>query len=319
MGATDAKENVKKSWQELWQENYEGKGSCEELENRLKHLKKKNGEVIASYLPWAIVDRVFKFQGGKSETIKIPEFKENEEKSETASKKLVQIGETMVEVDRLHIRDEIDADTGVVKPKYMNSYFINVKATWNGQEYTEHYPLLSSTNQALSFWTQTDLNRAMQRAKVKAIAIVSGIGYKLFEDGDLQFEETEDTENKNVDNAKKLKEGKAKAKKTKEAKEAKEAKEKKAKEDKTKKEKKESVMDDTEEDTEEETKEESKEEETVDIPDDRDDVEHEIKHQFLTGGSKKATAIKKYLSEHGVKKVKGLSDEDVRGLYTIVK
>ena len=41
-----------------------------------------------------------------------------------------------------------------------------------------------SSGRPLASWTQNDLNRAFQRAKVKAIAIVSGIGYKWFENYD---------------------------------------------------------------------------------------------------------------------------------------
>ena len=54
-------------------------------------------------------------------------------------------------------------------------------------------------------WTQNELNKSVQRGKVKAIAIVSGIGYKLFEDGDLQFVEDgkETVPEDKVENAKK--------------------------------------------------------------------------------------------------------------------
>ena len=84
---------------------------------------------------------------------------------------------------------DVDPQTGVVTERVVRSYFINVKATWLGQSYTERYPLMSASNEPLYSWSQNDLNKAVQRAKTKAIAIVSGIGYKFFEHTDLQFEE----------------------------------------------------------------------------------------------------------------------------------
>jgi type IV secretory pathway VirB10-like protein len=198
----------------------------------------------------------------------------------------------------------------------MNSYFVRIKAEWEGQVHVERYPLLNSTGQALSFWTQTDLNKAVQRGKVKAIAIVSGIGYKLFEDGDLQFED--EGKDKKETNTKKPVEECEELKKPKKVEKFEKAEPKATKETKKEEPKpKPSVMDDLEEPTKEEPK--ILTGLGVIIPDRREDIENEIKRQFLTGGPEKATAIRAYLKENNEKVITSLPEEKLKELYLIIK
>ena len=163
-----------KTWQEKWMDNYKGVGDCAELESFLKELNYGSRKGV-TYLPWAVVDRIFKMQGGKTSVINHPKTLLEETGVIDGTTKLMRtvlIGNTIIEVDSVHIRDEVDAN-GIVTPKFMNSYFVNVTAEWESEIHTERYPLLSSTGQALAFWTQIDLNKAVQRGKVKAIAIAS--------------------------------------------------------------------------------------------------------------------------------------------------
>lgn len=309
---------AEKTWKEKWMANYRGEGDCQELESFLKELDYGSRKGI-SYLPWAVVDRIFKMQDGVTETIFFPrtiEVSDGEERTKT-----IQVGNTIIEVDSVHIRDEVD-NNGVVTPKYMNSYFIRIKAEWEGQVHVERYPLLSSTGQALAFWTQTDLNKAVQRGKVKAIAIVSGIGYKLFEDGDLQFED--EGKDKKENNTKKAVEEVEELKKPKKVEKFEKAEMKKAEPKVTKENKKEepkvSVMDDLEELQEvEEIKEAPKKDSGVIIPDKREDIENEIKRQFLTGGVEKATLIRGYLKDNNEKVITSLPEEKLKELYVLIK
>lgn len=306
---------LEKTWKEKWMANYRGEGDCQELETFLKELDYGSRKGV-TYLPWAVVDRIFKMQDGVTETIFFPKTVEVESGEEGT--KTIQIGNTIVEVDSVHIRDEID-NNGIVTPKYMNSYFIRIKAEWEGQVHVERYPLLSSTGQALAFWTQIDLNKAVQRGKVKAIAIVSGIGYKLFEDGDLQFED--EGKDKKEANAKKAVEELKKPKKEEKIEKAKTTKETKKEEPKV------SVMDDLEELKEApkidsgaiEEKEAPKIDSGVIIPDRREDIENEIKRQFLTGGIEKATTIRAYLKENNEKVITSLPEEKLKELYVLIK
>ena len=316
---------TEKTWKEKWMENYRGEGDCQELETFLKELDYGSRKGV-TYLPWAVVDRIFKMQDGVTETLFFPktiEVSDGEEGTKT-----IQVGNTIVEVDSVHMRDEVDSKYGVVTPKYMNSYFVRIKAEWEGQVHVERYPLLGSSGQALSFWTQTDLNKAVQRGKVKAIAIVSGIGYKLFEDGDLQFEDDEGKDKKET-NTKKSVEEVEELKKPKKVEKFEKAEMKKAEPKATKATKKEepkpkpSVMDDLEEPTKEveEPKQEIEifRELGVIIPDRREDIENEIKRQFLTGGAEKATAIRAYLKENNEKVITSLPEEKLKELYLIIR
>jgi hypothetical protein len=156
-------------WKELWLKNYKGQGDTAELEKSLKTLG-YGARTNISYLPWAVVERIFRLQDGEVHWL-------------PASEK------SNVDVDEVIIGSNVDTETGETTHRSIRSYFINIQAVWNGREYTERYPLQDSNGRPLTNWTQNELNKAFQRGKVKAIAIVSGIGYKLFEDGDLQFEE----------------------------------------------------------------------------------------------------------------------------------
>ncbi len=161
-------------WKELWLQNYKGQGDTAELEKHLKTLG-YGSRLNVTYLPWAVVERIFRLQGGTVEWLPV-------------------LDGTYVDVDSAVVGREHKEENGIAMADnvVINSYFVNVHTKWQGQSYTERYPLQDSNGKPLTRWTQNDLNKAYQRGKVKAIAIVSGIGYKLFEDGDLQFE-VEDT------------------------------------------------------------------------------------------------------------------------------
>lgn len=171
------------NWKDLWLKNYNNQGDCEGLEKFTRTLD-FGAKKDAFYLPWAVVERIFQLQDGKIELLKATD-------------------ETVVEVDKCYARHEVNPVTGEVSIRHSYSFFINVAAEWKGRRHVERYPLQDSSGRPLASWTQNDLNRAFQRAKVKAIAIVSGIGYKWFENYDAQFEEDDKT-TKGLDKAKKL-------------------------------------------------------------------------------------------------------------------
>jgi len=171
------------NWKDLWLKNYNNQGDCKGLEKFTRTLD-FGAKKDAFYLPWAVVERIFQLQDGKIELLKATD-------------------ETVVEVDKCYARHEVDPVTGAVSIRHSYSFFINVAAEWKGRRHVERYPLQDSSGRPLASWTQNDLNRAFQRAKVKAIAIVSGIGYKWFENYDAQFEEVDKT-TKGLDKAKKL-------------------------------------------------------------------------------------------------------------------
>lgn len=284
------------NWKELWQQNYRGEKDTKELEDRTKKLTYGSRNDV-TYLPWAVVERIFKLQDG---TIEIIFNGEN----------------SSVDIDRAYIKDEID-ENGVVQKKVINSYFVVIKANWQGRSYTERYPLQDSNGRPLSVWTQNDLNKSIQRGKVKAIAIVSGIGYKLYEDGDLQFEQAEETK-KQTEETKPVSKTVTPAQKV-------------VKQEPVKQEPVKQEQPNTEEQSkpvkqeqpkvEEQPKKVEQVKETTVVPEqkmNRIELENEIKRLFLTGDSGKTATIRKFLSESGTNKVSELSLEKVNELYHIL-
>lgn len=283
---------------ELWLKNYRSEGDAAELENSLKNFPVDKGKTLISYIPWAVAERIFKFQGGTIEVVRTQ-------------------SNSIVEVDEVVTRRDIDIETGVVEERVAKSFFVNVKATWNGETYTERYPILGQGNVALQQWTQSELNRSVQRAKVKAIAIVSGIGYKLFEDGDLQFDEGDGKTETKVE-TKKATESKLKQPETKVAPKAEPKVEPKVALKVAPKPEKVDVRDTLF------AKEQPVEpisvfeEEEIILPD-RVSIENGIKEMYLAGGAKVESLIQSFLKPRNTLKIQQLSDKDLKELHFILK
>jgi hypothetical protein len=267
-----------KNWKVIWLKNYRGEGDTAELLDFVKKLNYGNRNNV-SYLPWATVERIFKIQDGTIEVL---------------PSRISETQTSIVEADRVLIKEEADSN-GVVSRTFANSYFVNIRVSWQGQTYVERYPIQDSTGRPLSFWTQNDLNKSIQRGKVKAIAIVSGIGFKLFEDGDLQFEEEKP-------------EGKPIVELKVEPKKPIEQKKQVQVEPKV-----EVVVKPTP--VEVPTQVETKPTPTIN----RLEIENEIKKVFLSGGADKSSAIRKFLTEVNVKKISDLTDEQLKKLADIIK
>lgn len=248
------------NWKTLWLKNYKGEGDTEDLASFLKKLNYGNRNNI-SYLPWATVERIFRLQDGKIEILK----------SERG---------TIVEGDRVLSKEEVDTN-GVFINYHTFSFFVNIKVEWQGQTHIEKYPLQDSSGRPLTQWTQNDVNKAIQRGKVKAIAIISGIGFKLFEDGDLQFEE-ETTPQLPSNPISKPKITNEPAK----------------------------VI---------EPKVQVKPEVKPEPSANRVDMENEIKKQFLSGGKTTSETIRDFLSSKNAKKISDLNDEQVADLFKSIK
>lgn len=247
------------NWKTLWLKNYKGEGDTEDLASFLKKLNYGNRNNI-SYLPWATVERIFRLQDGKIEILK----------SEQG---------TIVEADRVLSKEEID-EQGVLINHHTYSFFVNIKVDWQGQTHIEKYPLQDSSGRPLTQWTQNDVNKAIQRGKVKAIAIISGIGFKLFEDGDLQFEEETTVQTKPE-----LVVPKQKTVPT-------------------------PVVNQPAEKLVITPKQP--------LVENRIDLENTIKKEFLAGGEKKANLIRDFLTQSNAKKIADLTDEQVKDLHFII-
>lgn len=162
--------NAKKNWKDVFLENYNGKSeAAKEVEPFIKENYKGN-----SYIPWATMERltymcdedaVFEniknVQGGLVHTDKVEMHQQSVQKGEVVSETTSQ----------------------------MFSHFVKVKLIFMNKIFIEEYPIQEQDYTAARVYNQNLVNKALQRAKAKVAARATGIGLKLYEGKDLQFDE----------------------------------------------------------------------------------------------------------------------------------
>ena len=162
--------NVKRSWKEVFTENYLGKSDlAKEVEPFLKDNYKGN-----AYIPWATMERLTYMcdEDAIFENIK------------NANGGLVHTD--VMEMHQQNIqKGEIVSET----VSQMFSHMVKVKLVFMGKEFIEEYPIQDQDYSAAKVFNQNLVNRALQRAKAKVASRATGIGYKLYEGKDLQFDE----------------------------------------------------------------------------------------------------------------------------------
>lgn len=155
-----------KTWIEVWTENYLGKSEL------AKALVPKNTYTGQNYLPWAVAERCLFTLDPDATTEPV----------------LNQEG-GLVHTEKYTI--PVRTQSGGEYDQWMLAHFIKIKVTFMGKEFVEYYPIQDNAYAPVRVWDQNILNKTMQRAKVRAIARATGIGWSLYETGDLQFEEDE--------------------------------------------------------------------------------------------------------------------------------
>lgn len=162
--------NLRKSWKEIFTENYDGKSDiAKEIEIFMKENYKGN-----TYIPWATMERVTYMcdEDAVFENVR------NE-----------QGGLVFTDVMEMHQQNiqkgEVISDT----TSQMFSHMVKVKLVFMGKEFIEDYPIQDQDYTAARVFNQNLVNRALQRAKAKVASRATGIGFKLYEGKDLQFDE----------------------------------------------------------------------------------------------------------------------------------
>ena len=162
--------NTKKSWKDVFLENYNGKSEiAKEVEPFMKENYKGN-----AYIPWATMERLTYMcdEDAYFENIK------NEQGG--------LVHTDVVEMHQQNIqKGEVVSDT----TSQMFSHMVKVRLIFMGKEFIEEYPIQDQDYSAARVFNQNLVNKALQRAKAKVASRATGIGFKLYEGKDLQFDE----------------------------------------------------------------------------------------------------------------------------------
>lgn len=161
----------------LFLANYHNEGDCQGLLEKAKTLKKENRKtgVVKTiyYLPWALVERIFRLQGG---SVEVKEW----------------IFPAAVSTAKTQVPDDLTGEL-TTKEVEVKAIFLHLSATWMGETLEEHYPIFDNqTSKVITAPDAQDLNAAKQRGMVRLIARISGIGLSIFEQDDSQFESEEE-------------------------------------------------------------------------------------------------------------------------------
>jgi hypothetical protein len=148
-----------KDWLTMFEANYNGETpQAKELEQYIK--KNYNG---STYIPWATMERMV-YQQDPSADFRIEGLKTNHKNIRTND------GERITEVDFF-------------------VHMVSISLTFLGKVFTEVYPVQDNKYNAPKIIDANLVNKAVQRAKAKVASRATGLGLKLYEGHDLQFED----------------------------------------------------------------------------------------------------------------------------------
>lgn len=163
----------KKSWKEQFIENYNGKSEeAKEVADFMKSNYKGN-----NYIPWATMERLTYMQDPDAifETL------------ETENGNIV-FSDTLSNENKVVQKGEVVSETVAT----MMSHFVKVKLTFLGKTFIEEYPIQDQDYSALKVYNQNAVNKALKRALAKVASRATGIGLRLYENKDLQFDAPEE-------------------------------------------------------------------------------------------------------------------------------
>jgi len=157
-------------WLKQYKENYEGKSAeAKEVANYTNETY--NG---STYIPWATMERLTYMQDPDAKFTKI----RNEQGG-------------LVHTDSFINENLVENKEGIVNKTsaLVVSHFVKVSLVFMGREFIEEYPIQEQDYSAAKIYNQNLVNKALQRALAKVASRATGIGLKLYENKDLQFEE----------------------------------------------------------------------------------------------------------------------------------
>jgi hypothetical protein len=160
-------------WLKQYKDNYNGKSEeAKEIADFVKETY--NG---ASYIPWATMERLTYMQDPNAE------FKTILDEEFTGSK--------LVHTDYFINENSTENKDGIVNKTsaMVVSHFVKVSCTFMGKTFIEEYPIQEQDYSAAKIYNQNLVNKALKRALAKVASRATGLGLKLYENKDLQFDE----------------------------------------------------------------------------------------------------------------------------------
>ena len=164
-------ENTKELWLKQFKENYEGKSEeAKEVADFLKDTY--NG---ASYIPWATMERLTYMQDPNAEFGTL-----------TNEKGGIVWTDSFENYNKTVGKDGASVESQAL----VVSHFVKVFCRFMGKTFIEEYPIQDQDYSPLKIYNQNAVNKAIKRAMAKVASRATGIGLRLYENKDLQFEDT---------------------------------------------------------------------------------------------------------------------------------
>ena len=163
-------ENTNINWLEVFKANYNGE--TEEAKSIEEHIKNTyNG---AKYVPWATMERLTYMQDPTATF----ETMTNENGGLVWT-------DGFTNKNRMVAKDGSTTETEAL----VVSHFVKVSCTFLGKNFVEEYPIQDQDYSAAKIYNQNLVNKSIKRAMAKVASRATGIGLKLYENKDLQFED----------------------------------------------------------------------------------------------------------------------------------
>ena len=163
-------EENNKTWLEQFKANYNG--TSDESKELAKFIKSTyNG---ATYIPWATMERLTYMQDANAKFNTI-----------------LNNDNSIVWTDSfLNSNRSVAKDGSVVETQALVvSHFVKVSCEFLGKLFVEEYPIQDQDYSAAKIYNQNLVNKALKRAMAKVASRATGLGLKLYEDKDLQFDD----------------------------------------------------------------------------------------------------------------------------------
>ena len=168
----------KNLWLEQYSANYNGKSAeAKEIASYLKETYKGD-----KYIPWATMERLTYMQDPNAEF-----------KTILTDRDFIN-GDSIVHTDSFTNENSVENKDGVVNKTsaLVVSHFVKVSCTFLGKTFVEEYPIQDQDYTAAKIYNQNLVNKALKRALAKVASRATGLGLKLYENIDLQFDEKDE-------------------------------------------------------------------------------------------------------------------------------